>query len=254
MKEVWTPLKWLGVRYFKDSDSQVYYKKMGNGHRRETRPFWRYKRFHGASALILLLIPGYMGYQVLMDEASEKLVSEMAGQVTKEEMNALLKDPTVQEMMEKELGTKKAEDLLKEYKIEASGIATTGISDEDLTFKKSETSNQANKEQAANLPSNAKTEQPASTESVPASANQEQAEEKEQLQPKKPMFESRTEATKFVMSKFSMSEISSFAQMAQGGLTTEEKAEIKSIVQSRLSTEEYEALKIFGLIELSKQQ
>ncbi|WP_078409163.1 hypothetical protein [Priestia abyssalis] len=274
MKEVWTPLKWFGIRYFKDSENKVYYKKIGKNHRRETRPFWRYKRFGLAASLLLLLIPGFMGYEVVMDKASEKLVNEVAGQVTKEEINELLKDPTVQEMMEKELGTKKAAELLKDHEVEASGIATSGISDDDLTFKQTGTSPQTEGQEPADSSSAAITGKKDSSASVsantdekPSSVKEEQnqsanASEKsssgkeqtsESDNSERPMFESRAEATKFVMSKFSMSEMSSFAQMAQGGLTSEEKTEIKSIVQSRLSAEEYEALKIFGLIELSKQ-
>lgn len=274
MKEVWTPLKWVGVRYFKDSENKMYYKKIGKNHRQETRPFWRYKRFGLAMALLLLLIPGFIGYQVVMDKASEKLVNEVAGQITKEEINELLKDPTVQEMMEKELGTKEAAKLLQDHEVEASGIATSGISEDDLTFKQAGTPAQLDGQEASSSSAAVEAGTNGSTESVSASKDQKPSSGKEGQgtneksssakgqqnqssseadKTERPMFESRAEATKFVMSKFSMSEISSFAQMAQGGLTPEEKSEIKSIVQSRLSAKEYEALKVFGLIELSKQ-
>lgn len=68
------------------------------------------------------------------------------------------------------------------------------------------------------------------------------------------MFATREEAMKFLLTKFTMSELTSLASKAQGGLTAEEKEEVKSTLLSRLSPEELQALKVLGLIELSKQQ
>jgi hypothetical protein len=67
------------------------------------------------------------------------------------------------------------------------------------------------------------------------------------------MFGSREEAMKFLLSKFSMSELMGFAKKAQGGLTPEEKAEIKEAITKRLTPEEYNALKVYAFIELSKR-
>lgn len=272
MKEVWTPLKVFGVRYYRDRDRDVYYKKVGSGRRTETKPFWKYKRFVLAVAFLLLAIPGgYAGYQIALDKASDKLVNEVASQVSKEDMNKLLEDPSVQEVLEKELGTKKAADLLKENNVDPSAIATARISNEDLTFKPAEeaaateqASSAAVQEQKPNTAviaekgqgsvdseeeeSAAETAQTAQT--APSKESMSAAkEEKPKL-----IFQSREEATRFVMSKFSMTEVSQFAKMAQGGLTEGEKSEIKSKVTSRLTAEEYEALKLYGIIELGKQQ
>jgi hypothetical protein len=271
MKEVWTPLKLVGIRYFKDRDNKVYYKKVGKGHRYETRPFWKYKRFGIVTVMVLLTIPGYIGYAMVMDKASEKIMKEVTGQVSKEEVSQLLKDPTVQEMMEKELGTEKTAEVLKNYEVEASGIVTARISEEDLTFKKNEQPSVPEKMQESQNQGGQSSDPKGTSERLnkdisgsnnqkPQNGNNEQTNQPKEAtqntkkEPQGLKFESREEATKFVMSKFSMSEISSFTQMAQGGLTAEEKEEIKSTVKSRLTNQEYEALKVFGLIEMSKQQ
>ncbi|RXT15038.1 hypothetical protein [Ammoniphilus sp. CFH 90114] len=67
------------------------------------------------------------------------------------------------------------------------------------------------------------------------------------------LFSTREEAMKFLLTKFTLNELSSLASKAQGGLTSEEKEEIKQTLLSRLSPEEFQALKILGLIELSKK-
>ncbi|MDQ0243778.1 hypothetical protein J2S09_001323 [Bacillus fengqiuensis] len=267
MKEVWTPLKMFGVRYYRDRDQDVYYKKVGNRNRKQTRPFWKYKRFVLTVIFLLLAIPGgYAGYQIALDKASDKLVNEVASQVSKEDMNKLLEEPSVQEVLEKELGTKKAAALLKENNVDPAAIATARISSEDLTFKPTEgetaagqapspTVQEPNKATAVEQgQGNGKTGEAASdpqTGQTPPTTENASASKEEKP---KPRFQSREEATQFVMSKFSMGEISQFAQMAQGGLTEEEKSSIKSQVTSRLTAEEYEALKLFGIIELGKQQ
>jgi hypothetical protein len=269
MKEVWTPLKLFGIRYYKDRDRNVYYKKVRSSSRVETKPFWKYKSFVVVATLLLLAIPGgYAGYQIVLAKASDKLVNEVAGQVTKEDMNKLLQDPSVQQVLEKELGTKKAAELLQKNDIAPSAIATSGITNDDLTFGQSAGEEQtvSQKGQDPGKAGTAHTEeskteiinQQKSKETIEESTgtttvSKETASDANELQPKL-AFKSRQEATQFVMSKFSMSEISDFGKMAQGGLTEEEKNEIKSKVMSRLTPEEYEALKLFGIIELSKQQ
>jgi hypothetical protein len=37
MKEVWTPLKWVGIKFFKSYEDESYYIKVGNKHRRRIR-------------------------------------------------------------------------------------------------------------------------------------------------------------------------------------------------------------------------
>lgn len=68
------------------------------------------------------------------------------------------------------------------------------------------------------------------------------------------VFTTKEEAFKFLLTKFSMSELSGFIAMAEGGVNTEEKNQVKSVLMSRLTPEEYKALKVIGLIELQKRQ
>ncbi|WP_413306389.1 hypothetical protein AA0X95_05660 [Bacillus sp. 1P10SD] len=56
----------------------------------------------------------------------------------------------------------------------------------------------------------------------------------------------------FLLSKFTMNELMSYANAAKGGITSEKKAEIKATVMQRLTPEEYEALKVYAILELSK--
>jgi len=62
----------------------------------------------------------------------------------------------------------------------------------------------------------------------------------------------RQDAVKFLRTKFSISELLGFKKMVQDGLTAQEKAELKSIFQSRLSDQEYDAVYNFVLSEINK--
>lgn len=68
------------------------------------------------------------------------------------------------------------------------------------------------------------------------------------------VFTTTEEALKFLLTKFSMSELNGFIKMADGGVTAAEKNQIKSALMARLTPEEYQALKVLGLIELQKRQ
>ncbi|MDR6878336.1 hypothetical protein [Bacillus sp. 3255] len=56
------------------------------------------------------------------------------------------------------------------------------------------------------------------------------------------VFGSKQEAVKFAMSRFSASELNKFRQMASGGLTSEEKAELKKIAFSKFTAAEIAAV------------
>ena len=55
-------------------------------------------------------------------------------------------------------------------------------------------------------------------------------------------FESKQEAVKFVMSRFSASELNKLRQMASGGLTPEKKAELKKIAYTKFTSAEIAAV------------
>lgn len=56
-------------------------------------------------------------------------------------------------------------------------------------------------------------------------------------------FENKQQAVKFVMSRFSVSEINNIKQLASGELTAEKKAELKRIAYSKFTKEEIEAVR-----------
>ncbi|NQX59461.1 hypothetical protein [Paenibacillus qinlingensis] len=55
-------------------------------------------------------------------------------------------------------------------------------------------------------------------------------------------FEDKQEAVKFVMSRFSASELNKLRQMASGGLTPEKKAELKKIAYTKFNSAEIAAV------------
>ncbi|WP_142996754.1 hypothetical protein [Alteribacter keqinensis] len=71
------------------------------------------------------------------------------------------------------------------------------------------------------------------------------AEEKDALP-----FTTAEEATRVLMSKFSLSELYSISSKASGGMTTEEQAELETLLRSRLTDDEIEAIMVIGLSEI----
>jgi hypothetical protein len=96
MREIWTPLKWVGVRYYKDENG-FYYRKVGNNHRKRVRPFWKMKRIILGVPFLILLGLGLIGvYRIGMNMASEKVMNEISSQISEEDINTLLQDENVQ--------------------------------------------------------------------------------------------------------------------------------------------------------------
>ncbi|MBM7702290.1 hypothetical protein [Metabacillus iocasae] len=254
MKEIWTPLKLVSVRYFKDKDQNVYYKKVGKRHRVQTRPFWIYKRFYAFSMVLLLTIPGYFGYQFAMDFASDKIIAEVSKDVSDDDMKQILQDDGMQDVLKQELGEDKAAEVLARYKVDASSNAvpqTDTNSNTDASSSKASQSSEASSPSEGNKSSTPATDSSADKEE-PVKETPKQPEKKPAKKPSTG-FSNKDEATRFVMSKFSAGEINEFRSLAQGGLTGEEKSYIKSKVYSRLSAAEIEALKRIAVVEMSKQ-
>ncbi|KRE57647.1 hypothetical protein [Paenibacillus sp. Soil750] len=76
---------------------------------------------------------------------------------------------------------------------------------------------------------------------VPTTGNEQKSstatEKKEAVQ-----FDNKQEAVKFVMSRFSASELNRLRQMASGGLTPEKKAELKKIAYTKFTSAEIAAV------------
>lgn len=247
MREVKTPLKRFGIRYYKDEDG-IYYKKVGRRHRKPVKPFWKKKRITLGIPLVCLLVIGVVGYQVVMNIASEKVVNEISGQIPEKDFQELLKDPSIQKIVEEQLGAEKKEEILTKYavnvpatttgnEISASNTqGTGGASRSDASANKQETSEKsAVPKPVPESPGNSAAPKPAVNENNG-----------------KLQFTSRSEVMKFLLTKFTMGELTAMAKKADNGLTSEEKAEIKEKVLQKLSQEEFDALKVFAIIELSK--
>lgn len=228
MKEIKTPFKLFNVRYFIDDDGQ-YYKKIGSHHRNAIKkPFWKMKRFKLGMPLLVLLMLGLVGYQVGMNFASEKVVDEVSKQIPKEDIQALLTEPGIQQMIEDEVGANKKQEILTKYAVSTSEEAPLVASKSNETVAVANTSKQKS----------GTTSSSGNTTSTKGGS--------------KLKFTSRDQVTTFLLSKFTMNELMSYASAVKGGVTPEKKAEIKATVMKRLTPEEYEALKLFAIIEVSK--
>ena len=263
MKEIKTPLALFKIHYFQD-EKGVYYKKKGENHRTKIRPFWKMKRIVLGVPLMLLLVVGFFGYKIGMNLVSEKVMSELTSQMTKEDYEDILKDPSVQQIIDKEMGTnqllnKVSSDPSIKDAISQSPVATNvNSSNEKDTV--AATTDDSRKEKNPSNEGNEKDTPAANTDSSKDKdtvAGQDKTNEKqpsvEKTEPKL-QFNSRTEVMKFLLSKFSMAELRGLAKKAEDGVTAQEKAEIKSTVLGRLSTEEYNAVKVFAVVEISKGQ
>lgn len=256
MKEIKTPFTLFKVHYFQD-EKGIYYKKIGDNHRKKVRPFWKMKRIVWGIPVMILLVFGVVGYKIGMSLVADKVVDELASQISKEDYDKILKDPSIQQIIDKEMGSDQKSELLNNISSDpavkdsvnngqntpVSGTTTKTTSNEQKPATTNTVSGKdKDKVAAAVTPDKGKT------------VDQKPAVEQEKPQPQPGLhFNSRSEAMKFLLSKFSMSELSAFAKKAEGGVTPEEKAEIKSAVLGRLSADEYNALKVFALVEASKR-
>jgi hypothetical protein len=240
MKELKTPLKFLGIRYFKDENG-IYYKKVGNNNRKTVRPFWKIKRIMLGVPLLFVLIIGFAGYKYGLNIASEKVMTEITKQITDEDIQQLLKDPTIQQIIEKEIGSEKTKELFEKYAVDIavgnpdakpdSGDQTTG----DGTDNGSQ--------DAAKQPINNGN----AGETQQGNDNKDNTTTEPNL-----AFSTRDDVLKFLLGKFTMSELTELAKKSEGGINSQEKAEIRDSLLSRLTDEEYDAIKVFAVVELSK--
>ncbi|WML24727.1 hypothetical protein [Neobacillus sp. OS1-33] len=218
---------------------------------KKIRPFWKMKRIVVGIPVIILLVLVFAGYKIGMNIASEKMVDELASQITAEDYDNLLKDPSIQQIIEKEVGTGKKSELLKNVSAN-QGIKgmvnnnTAGMNGNTTSEKQPSATNSDLSEKQEITTATVATGKRVHTETKQPSTGK--------AEPSGLQFSSNEEVMKFLLSKFSMEELSALAKEAQGGVTAQEKAEIKNKVLSRLSTEEYNALKVYAVVEVSKKQ
>lgn len=174
-------------------------------------------------ALIIIIIVVAGGYKFGIKYASDALISQIANEVlSQEEIDKLIEDPEVQRTIEEQLGPEALQNLRKEHP-DTAGEPGAGINNPAQT----NTGTQPEK---------------GSPESSP-----------QRKTDTKLVFSTKEEALEFVLTKFSNSEIKGFIDMAEGGITAQEKEQIKAALMERLTPEEYQALKVIGLIELQKR-
>lgn len=268
MKEIKTPLAFFNIHYFQD-EKGIYYKKQGENHRKKIRPFWKMKRIVLGVPFMLLLVLGFVGYKIGMNLVSEKVMSELTSQMTKEDYEDILKDPSVQQIIDKEMGTDKllnnvsSDPSIKDAISKSPVAMNVNSSNENDTPTTTNADSSKEKNPAATSEDSSNGKETPVAENTDSSKDKDTAAGKDQTNEKQPsvekaepklQFNSRTEVMKFMLSKFSMAELRGLAKKAEGGVTAQEKAEIKSTVLGRLSTEEYNAVKVFAVVEISKGQ
>lgn len=250
MREIKTPLVLFKIRYFQDEKGN-YYKKKGENQRRKVRPFWKTKRIVLGIPVMVLLVFGVVGYKIGMNLASEKMVDELASQMTKEDYDNILKDPSIKQIIDKEVGTDKKSALL--HNVSSDPTIKDAISKgKDTPVATNVDSSRGKDTPATNADSSKGKDTTANVDSGKDTTDEKQpSTEKAELELQ---FNSNAEVMKFLLSKFSMGELSTLAKKSQGGVTAQEKAEIKNTVLARLSTDEYNALKVYAVVEMSKRQ
>ncbi|MEH7306819.1 hypothetical protein [Neobacillus drentensis] len=231
------------------------------------RPFWKKKRFKLGIPVLLLLVLGIAVYKIGMGLASEKMVDELASEMTKEDYDAILKDPGVQQILAKESGSGQTRELLTNLssdptvKDALSNQPVNTANGQDHPAAVNMDSSKEKGEAASNKAKETNAKNPAANKGKSTTATENAG--KDTAKPEQPspgkvqtglQFSSNQEVMKFLLSKFSMGELSALAKKAQGGVSVQEKEEIKSTVLGRLSTEEYNALKVYAAITLSKRQ
>ncbi len=220
LRQIQTPLNYIKIRLLQDETTNKYYIKF---------PFQsgRGSRLRNFVLLLSLLVAGGVGtvsYQYGMQYASDKMIDQLAKEVlTQEEVTTLLEDPEVKKLVQEQLALQGV--TLAPQAAPAAQATTTE-------------------------PSQPTKPDPVSTSAEKQTANQ--AAKPQEASPQRIGFSTKEEALQFLLTKFSMAELRQFASLAQGGLTGEEREQIKSTLLSRLTPDEFHALKVLGLVEISK--
>ncbi|SFF29902.1 hypothetical protein SAMN05216378_5861 [Paenibacillus catalpae] len=175
--------------------------------------------------IVILGVIGFAGYKIGFHYLSNKMMNEMADQIlSSEEVEALKKDPAVQQIIadNSKYFDKKAVEALQE-----SVSTDTG----DKPDKSGSTTDESGHTEGISKPA---TDKPAAGGQL--------------------VVKNKDEASDMLLSKFSMKELTGLADKAKDGLTPEEKQSIKDTLLSRLSTEEFNSVKIIALMEIMKNE
>lgn len=227
-KKVNTPLQLVGIHKYRTKDGRTWIKYPGSSRKPIKKSTVIWTRL--LTIIIVIGVVGFAGYKFGFHYLSNKMMNEMADQIlTTDEVESLKNDPAVQKII---ADNSKYFDKKAVEAIHGSLPATTTVNDSDKT------AGQSGKTTSS---STSKTNESTDTEKDKPSEN-------DTL-----VVKTKDEAADLLLSKFSMKELTGLADKAKDGLTAEEKQSIKSTLLARLSTEEYNSVKIIALMEIMKR-
>lgn len=230
IKKVNTPLSLIGIKWYKSKDGTRWIRFGENGERKRIgRGVFLLTRI----AIILLIVGalGWNGFKLGMSYASDKMIEQLSSQlVNAEEFERMKQDPAVQQLL-----LDHADELGREYidKLNLPAIPATAESAAD----------------GATAPKPNETDQETASPAPAAPASPSGGAGKSAL-----VVKTKEEALQLLLGKFSMDELTGLANSAKGGLTDQKKEEIKNKLMERLTTEEFEAVKVVVLMELLKKE
>ena len=208
-----------------------------------------------AVALIVVLVLAAAGYKFGLKYVSEAVINKVASEVlTSEEIDKLVQDPQVKKILEERLGTEAFGELLKRQPGAGAGAAPgtgqgTGLGPQSGAA----TGNGNGPEGGSGTGTGTGAGSITGNQNVPGTGNNSKPSEGKGKGGGL-VFNTAEEALQFLLTKFSRAELNGFIAMAEDGITPEEKSQVKAALLSRLTAEEYQALKVIALIELEKRQ
>jgi len=208
-----------------------------------------------AVALIVVLVLAAAGYKFGLKYVSEAVINKVANEVlTGEEIDKLVQDPQVKKILEERLGTEAFGEPLKRQPGAGAGAAPgtgqgTGLGPQSGAA----TGNGNGPEGGSGTGTGTGAGSITGNQNVPGTGNNSKPSEGKGKGGGL-VFNTAEEALQFLLTKFSRAELNGFIAMAEDGITPEEKSQVKAALLSRLTAEEYQALKVIALIELEKRQ
>ncbi|PZD97722.1 hypothetical protein DNH61_00190 [Paenibacillus sambharensis] len=249
-KRMHTPFYWkmFGFRRYKNAAGEQWLTHGSKPHRYLVRqvkgpgmPRWAKWTVTG----VILLGIGTAGYQIGMNMLADRLMKELSEKViSKEEIEELRRDPAIMALLESELkeGNKGVLPVEAGHSTEAQGGITP---DRSRSRDAEEAGSGGVRPVVADGVEATGTGKDGPKDNKSATA--EPAASKKEL-----TLLTKEEALQLLLKRFSIGELRGFMAMAEGGISDEEKETVKSSLKSKLSAEEYEALKLLALMEISK--
>ncbi|MBB3108534.1 type IV secretory pathway VirB10-like protein [Paenibacillus phyllosphaerae] len=195
------------------------------------------------STLGVLVIAGFIAYPFAMAYVSDKMMSNIADQiVSPSEMEEMKKDPEIQKILKENIPNISLPEITET-------VAET-TTDQETDTVASNTEAQDTDKQDSTTKSTSGTTDTTTTNSEKSTSTSTKSDDSASSTSN---VMTKDEASKLLLSKFSKSELLKLAEKANGGLTAEEKKEIKDKLLSRISDSEFKALKVAAVVELAKQ-